>query len=55
MIEENTIKFGTELKPTKASWKSQFYNLPLWRFQDKTPKQTLDLKRKFGNKDKTHT
>ena len=25
MIEENTIKFGTELKPTKASWKSQLY------------------------------
>ena len=25
MIEEITIKFGTELKPTKASWKSQLY------------------------------
>ena len=25
MIEENTIKFNTELKPTKASWKSQLY------------------------------
>ena len=23
MIEEITIKFGIELKPTKASWKSQ--------------------------------
>ena len=25
MIEEFKIKFGTELKPTKASWKSQLY------------------------------
>ena len=25
MIEENTTKFGTELKTTKASWKSQLY------------------------------
>ena len=25
MIEEITIKFGTELKPTQASWKSQLY------------------------------
>ena len=25
MIEEITIKFGTELKPTKTSWKSQLY------------------------------
>ena len=25
MIEEITIKFGMELKPTKASWKSQLY------------------------------
>ena len=25
MIDEITIKFGTELKPTKASWKSQLY------------------------------
>ena len=25
IIEEITIKFGTELKPTKASWKSQLY------------------------------
>ena len=24
-IEEITIKFGTKLKPTKASWKSQLY------------------------------
>ena len=24
MIEEITIKFGMELKPTKGSWKSQF-------------------------------
>ena len=26
MIEEITIKFNTELKPTKASWKLQLYN-----------------------------
>ena len=44
MIEEITIKFGTELKPTQNSWKSQLYNLPFWLFRDKTPKQTLDLK-----------
>ena len=25
MIEEITIKFGMELKPTQASWKSQLY------------------------------
>ena len=25
MIEENTIKFGTELKPTQVNWKSQLY------------------------------
>ena len=25
MIEEISIKFGTELKPTQASWKSQLY------------------------------
>ena len=25
MIEEITIKFGTELKPTQYSWKSQLY------------------------------
>ena len=31
MIEEITIKFGTELKPTQYSWKSQLYNLPLWQ------------------------
>ena len=27
MIEEITIKFGTKLKPTKASWKSQLYRI----------------------------
>ena len=43
MIEENTIKFGTELKPTKASWKSQLYNIPLWLFRDKVHKQILDF------------
>ena len=26
MIEEITIKFGTELKPTQYSWKSQLYS-----------------------------
>ena len=26
MIDKNTTKFGTQLKPTKASWKSQLYN-----------------------------
>ena len=26
MIEEITIKFGKELNPIKASWKSQLYN-----------------------------
>ena len=25
MIEEIKIKFGTEIKPTKANWKSQLY------------------------------
>ena len=29
MIEEITIKFGTELKPTQVSWKSQLYTLIL--------------------------
>ena len=27
MIEEITIKFGTELKPTQVSWKSQLYKI----------------------------
>ena len=27
MIEEIRIKFGTELKPTQASWNSQLYRL----------------------------
>ena len=43
MIEKITIKFDTKLKPTQYSCKSQFYNLPLWLFHYKTPKQTLDL------------
>ena len=43
MIEEITIKFGTKLKPTQYSWKSQLYNLPLWLFYDKTLQQTLNL------------
>ena len=29
MIEEITIKFDTELKTIKASWKSQLYNIQL--------------------------
>ena len=52
MIEKITIKFGTELKPTKASWKSQLYNLPLWLLHDKTPKQTLDLNVSLGTEAK---
>ena len=48
MIEEITIKFGTELEPTQVSWKSQLYNLPFWLFHDKTPKQTLDLNVSLG-------
>ena len=56
MIDKNTTKFGMELKPTKASWKSQLYNLPLWLFYDKTPKQTLDLNVSLGTETKlTHT
>jgi len=27
MIEEITIKFGMELKPTQYSWKSQLYTI----------------------------
>ena len=27
MIEEITIKFGTELKSTQCSWKSQLYTI----------------------------
>ena len=48
MIEEIIIKFGIELKSTQDSWKSQLYNLPLWLFCDKTPKQTLDLNVSLG-------
>ena len=56
MIEEITIKFGIELKPIKASWKSQLYNLPFWLFHDKTTKQTLDLHVSLGTEAKlTHT
>ena len=56
MIEEITIKFGIELKPIKASWKSQLYNLPFWLFHDKTTKQTLDLNVSLGTEAKlTHT
>ena len=39
-----TIKFGTELKLTKNSCKSQLYNLLLWLFHDKTPKTDSRLK-----------
>ena len=56
MIECITTKFGTELKPTKASWKSQLYNLSLLLFRDKTPKQTLDLNMSLETEVKlTHT
>ena len=56
MIEEMTIKFDTELKPIQNSWKSQLYNLLLWLFHDKTPKQTLDLHVSLGTQEKlTHT
>ena len=48
MIEKITIKFDTKLKPTQYSCKSQFYNLPLWLFHDKTPKQTLNLNVSLG-------
>jgi len=27
MIGKITVKFGTELKPTQVSWKSQLYNI----------------------------
>ena len=30
MIEEITIKFGTKLKPTQHSWKSQLYNIYIY-------------------------
>ena len=30
MIEEITIKFDTELKPTQHSWKSQLYNIYIY-------------------------
>ena len=56
MIEEITLKFGTELKLTQYSLKSQLYNLPLWLFRDKTPKQTLNLNVSLGTWAKlTHT
>ena len=48
MIEEITIKFGTELKSTQHSWKSQLYNISLWLFCDKTPTQTPDLNVSLG-------
>ena len=48
MIEEITIKFGTKLKLTQNSCKLQLYNLCLWLFRDKTPKQTLDLNVSLG-------
>ena len=48
MIKEITIKFGTELKSTQNSCKLQLYNLRLWLFHDKTPKQTLNLNVSLG-------
>ena len=50
-----TIKFGMELKPTKHSFKSQLYNLPLWLFRDRTPKTDSRLKREYRNSGKTHS
>ena len=32
MIEEITIKFGTKLKPTQHSWKSQLYKMIIWKY-----------------------
>ena len=55
MIEKK-IQLNHRIKANKIySFKSQLYNLPLWLFCDKTPKQTLDLKREFGNRSKTHS
>ena len=50
-----TIKFGTELKSTQISCKSQLYNLPLWLFREKTPKTDSRLKREFENSGKVHS
>ena len=36
MIEEITIKFGMELRPTKASLKSQLYNVHLVKLRTKS-------------------
>ena len=43
MIEENTFKFGKELKPTKANWKSQIFKnrLICWNYKLFT-KSTID-------------
>ena len=38
------IKFDTKLSQHKNSCKTKLYNLLIWLFYDKTPKQTLDLK-----------
>ena len=55
MIKKITIKFGTELKSTQTSWKSQLYNLLLWLFHDKTPKQILDLNVGLGTRQNSLT
>ena len=56
MIEQNYNQIWHRIKASiKHSCKSQFYNLFIWLFCDKTPKQTLDLKREYGNEDKTHS
>ena len=54
-LKKFKIKFGTELKPTQNSCKSQHYNLPFWLFRDKTPKQTLDLNVSLGHRQNSLT
>ena len=54
-LNKITIKFGTKLKPTQNSCKSQLYSLSLWLFCDKTLKTYSGLKHEFGNNGKTHS
>ena len=46
MIDWITTKFGTELKPTKTSWKSQLYNAKTETFVQKK-KDTNKLRENF--------
>ena len=56
IIEQNYNQIWHRINANiKHSCKSQLYNLPLWLFCDKTPKQTLGLKREYENKGKTHS